>query len=73
VSIRKAPKAVSKVRDGCAGDDRRGFSRYPYHEGSAGLVDGTVYPACSWGVDCFVAFGEKASRGPLSFLFEKGL
>jgi hypothetical protein len=30
VSIRKALQAVSQMRDGRVGDDRRGFPRYSY-------------------------------------------
>ena len=50
MGIRKALTAVSRVLDGRVGDDRRGFPRYPYNAGSAGLVDGAGYPASKWGV-----------------------
>ena len=50
VGIRKALKAVSQVLDGRVGGYRQGSPCYSYHAGSAGLVDGTGYPICSWGM-----------------------
>jgi hypothetical protein len=38
------------MRDGRAGDERRGFPRYPYNAGRAGLVGGAGYPASKLGV-----------------------
>jgi hypothetical protein len=37
-----------------AGGHRRGSPRYSYNADSAGLVDGTGYPARIWGWDLFV-------------------
>jgi len=48
--IRKALRPVSQVLDGRVGGHRRGALRYSYTAGSAGLVDGTGYTACDWGV-----------------------
>jgi hypothetical protein len=48
--IWKALKAVSRVLNGRVWDGHRGFLRYPYNAGSAGLVDGVGYPTSKWGV-----------------------
>ena len=58
MGIRKALKAFSQMLDGRVGGDRRGSPRYSYNADSAGLVNGTGYSTCSWGV----AFGVRGTR-----------
>ena len=52
--IRRVPRAVNRMRDGRVGGRRRVRPRYSYNADSAGLVDGTGYPARIWGWDLFV-------------------
>jgi hypothetical protein len=63
--MRKALKAVSQVRDGRVGSDRRGSPRFPYSVGSAVLVDGAGYPTRKWGVIFFGFRGDLARRSSI--------
>jgi hypothetical protein len=47
LGIRKAVRAVSRMRDGQAGGRGRGRPLYSYNAGSAGTVRGTGYPTSS--------------------------
>ena len=64
----EALKTVSQVLDGRFRDHRRRSPRYSYNADSAGLVDGSDYPACDSGVGFVAKFCEKVSRGPLSVI-----
>ena len=67
VGLRKALSslnAVSQMRDGRVGDYRRGSPRYSHNAGSAGLVNGTGYPASKCGVDFFFLVAEFGESFP---------
>jgi hypothetical protein len=54
VGIWRALKAVIRMRAARVGGHHRGFPRYCYNAGSAGLVDGVAYPLRRWGVGLLV-------------------